>query len=215
MTAQEAFGLVRLAGRHALPLSLAETIVANAILVAAGLSFNDAAVTTLAGQSRAGRGDAGARGRMLAPQRHAPPRALDQNCHNGCCPGAGRGRAVRGFLAGRVLRLVAGPQPGRRAAGRHDVRRHPACQRRGRGSGRLGRCLWRTAGRCVAGRGDGRFVAKRVVPKRPNQLWVADLTYVAIPGGFVVWPPSWTPGRARWWATQSAARWTLASPSPH
>lgn len=58
MTAQEAFGLVRLAGRHALPLSLAETIVANAILVAAGLSFNDAAVTTLAGQSRAGQGGA-------------------------------------------------------------------------------------------------------------------------------------------------------------
>ena len=26
---------------------------------------------------------------------------------------------------------------------------------------------------------------KDVVPERPNQLWVADLTYVAIPGGFV------------------------------
>ena len=28
-------------------------------------------------------------------------------------------------------------------------------------------------------------LAKDIVPERPNQLWVADLTYVAIPGGFV------------------------------
>jgi len=28
-------------------------------------------------------------------------------------------------------------------------------------------------------------LAKALVPNRPNQLWVADLTYVAIPGGFV------------------------------
>jgi putative transposase len=28
-------------------------------------------------------------------------------------------------------------------------------------------------------------LAKDLVPDRPNQLWVADLTYVAIPGGFV------------------------------
>ena len=28
-------------------------------------------------------------------------------------------------------------------------------------------------------------LAKDLVPERPNQLWVADLTYVAIPGGFV------------------------------
>jgi putative transposase len=28
-------------------------------------------------------------------------------------------------------------------------------------------------------------LAKDIVPERPNQLWVADLTYVAIPGSFV------------------------------
>ena len=28
-------------------------------------------------------------------------------------------------------------------------------------------------------------LAKDIVSERPNQLWVADLTYVAIPGGFV------------------------------
>ena len=28
-------------------------------------------------------------------------------------------------------------------------------------------------------------LADNFVPERPNQLWVADLTYVAIPGGFV------------------------------
>ena len=28
-------------------------------------------------------------------------------------------------------------------------------------------------------------LTKGLVPDRPNQLWIADLTYVAIPGGFI------------------------------
>jgi putative transposase len=56
-------------------------------------------------------------------------------------------------------------------------------------------------------------LAKDLVPDRPNQLWVADLTYVAVPGGSSTWRPCWMPGRARWSATRSADRWTPASPS--
>jgi putative transposase len=57
-------------------------------------------------------------------------------------------------------------------------------------------------------------LAKHLVPERPNQLWVADLTYVAIPGGSFTWRQSSMPGRARWSATPSADRWTPALPSP-
>ena len=48
-------------------------------------------------------------------------------------------------------------------------------------------------------------LAKAVVPDRPNQLWVAGLTYVAIPGGLVYLaaiPDAWSP---RSWAMRSAA----------
>ena len=58
-------------------------------------------------------------------------------------------------------------------------------------------------------------LAKAVVPDRPNQLWVADLTYVAIPAASSIWPPSSTPGRARSSVTRSVARWTPASPWLH
>lgn len=44
----EALTLVRLAGRHALPLPLAETMAANAMLAASGLPVEPGAVTTLA-----------------------------------------------------------------------------------------------------------------------------------------------------------------------
>jgi hypothetical protein len=55
-------------------------------------------------------------------------------------------------------------------------------------------------------------LAKGAVPDRPNQLWVADLTYVAIPGGFVYLAAildAWS------WGTRSAAPWMPASPSRH
>ena len=57
-------------------------------------------------------------------------------------------------------------------------------------------------------------LAKDLAPDHPNQLWVADLTYVAIPGGFVylaaildAWPRKVS-------ATRSAARWMPASRLP-
>ncbi len=56
-------------------------------------------------------------------------------------------------------------------------------------------------------------LAKDCRPDRPNQLWVADLTYVAIPAASSTWLPSWMPGRARSSATPSAAPWMPASPS--
>ena len=55
-------------------------------------------------------------------------------------------------------------------------------------------------------------LAKDVIPERPNQLWVADLTYVAIPSGFAISPPSLTPGRARSSATRLVDPWTPALP---
>jgi len=57
-------------------------------------------------------------------------------------------------------------------------------------------------------------LAKDLVPDSPNQVRVADLTYVASRVASSIWPPSWMPGRAGWLATRSADRWTPASPSP-
>ena len=56
-------------------------------------------------------------------------------------------------------------------------------------------------------------LAKNVVPERPNQVWVADLTYVAIPGGFGYLAAILDAWSRRSSATQSAARWTPGSPS--
>jgi putative transposase len=56
-------------------------------------------------------------------------------------------------------------------------------------------------------------LAKDIAPERPNQLWVADLTYVAIPRASSISPPFSTPGHARSLVTRSADPWTPASPS--
>lgn len=50
----EAFGLVRLAGRHALPLPLAETMLANRILTDAGLPAADGVATVALGRAGSG-----------------------------------------------------------------------------------------------------------------------------------------------------------------
>ncbi len=52
----------------------------------------------------------------------------------------------------------------------------------------------------------GRFV------DGPNQLWVADMTYIAIATGLSIWRQSLTPGRAASLATRSAARSMPALP---
>ena len=48
--------------------------------------------------------------------------------------------------------------------------------------------------------------ANGTVVDAPNQLWVADITYIAIEAGSSIWPPSSTPGRAERSATRSAGR---------
>lgn len=52
-----------------------------------------------------------------------------------------------------------------------------------------------------------------IFPDRPNQLWVADLTYVTIPGGFVYLAAVLDAWCRRSSAMRSAGRWTLASRS--
>jgi len=52
-------------------------------------------------------------------------------------------------------------------------------------------------------------LAKDLVPDHPNQLWVADLSYIPTSpsrAASFIWRRSSTPGRARWSATRSAAR---------
>lgn len=56
-------------------------------------------------------------------------------------------------------------------------------------------------------------IAKKFEVHGPDQLWVADITYIALSTGFVYLAvvrcaPRWTPGRAGWWATPSTARST-------
>jgi putative transposase len=55
-------------------------------------------------------------------------------------------------------------------------------------------------------------LAKNLVSDGPNQLWVADLTYVAIPGGFVYLAAILDAWSASWSATRSADRWMPALP---
>jgi putative transposase len=55
-------------------------------------------------------------------------------------------------------------------------------------------------------------LAGHLVPDGPNQLWVADLTYITIATGFVFSRRSSTPGRVVWSAMPSAARLILGLP---
>ena len=57
-------------------------------------------------------------------------------------------------------------------------------------------------------------LAKGVLPDRPNQLWVADLTYVAIPGGFVYLAAILNAWSRKVVGYAIADRWTLASRLP-
>jgi hypothetical protein len=46
-----------------------------------------------------------------------------------------------------------------------------------------------------------------MVVDAPNQLWVADITYIAIERpASSIWPPSSMPGRAEWSVMRSAGR---------
>src|SRR4051812_46223565 len=57
-------------------------------------------------------------------------------------------------------------------------------------------------------------LAKGLVPDRPTSSgWPTSPTSPSRAASST-WRRSWTPGRARWSATRSAARWTAASRSP-
>lgn len=51
-------------------------------------------------------------------------------------------------------------------------------------------------------------LAKGLTPDGPDQLWVADITYVPVIAGLSMSPSSWTPGRVALSAMPSAARST-------
>jgi len=49
-------------------------------------------------------------------------------------------------------------------------------------------------------------LARHRILDGPNQVWVADITYIAIAAGFVYWPSSSMLGHAGWSDMRSAAQ---------
>jgi putative transposase len=57
-------------------------------------------------------------------------------------------------------------------------------------------------------------LTKGLVVERPNQLWIADLTYVSIPGGFVYLAAILDAWSRKVTGSPSAGRWTSGLRSP-
>lgn len=51
-------------------------------------------------------------------------------------------------------------------------------------------------------------LAGEIFPTGPDQLWVADMTYIRLRKESCSWRFFWTPGRERWWGTPSLGTWT-------
>ncbi len=116
----EALGLVRLAGRHALPLPLAETMLANRLLTDAGLPAAKG-VATLAGVAAGSGPVLTRRAEGVASRRSGAVGAVGQTCLDARRARGRRRRGARRLRSRGRARDRAGAEPRERAARRRRL----------------------------------------------------------------------------------------------